>query len=249
MSITQNRRPTKGRYVSREKATGTVRAQSWKQLVSGSGQKRKSAFVIARLLCPQYRTPQVRPAGLKSVNNRRHGHLTSRTLTRNPDHESSSKRPSFPLSSDHDDRARRTRTEDTRAKRSGQAHPCGPRRRDFPDPARARERLPGRLAVVFLDRLSTGIFDQHRHQSLGVFRRLDGNGRHTLAERIACCAFCPAAAGRRYQRRVRTGQRPMASCEVVPAATERADTSMPLIASAFASYSAAHPRYRFGHDD
>jgi hypothetical protein len=30
---------------------------------------------------------------------------------------------------------------------------------------------------------------------------------------------------------------------------DRADTLMPLLASAFASYSVAHPRYRFGHDD
>jgi hypothetical protein len=46
------------------------------------------------------------------------------------------------------------------------------------------------------------VFDQHRRQSLGVFRRLDGNGCHTLAERITCCAFCPAAAdpsGRRLR--------------------------------------------------
>jgi hypothetical protein len=45
-------------------------------------------------------------------------------------------------------------------------------------------------------------------------------------------------------------QCPLAGCEVVSAATtDSADTLMPLIASAFASYSAAHPRYRFGHDD
>ena len=61
-------------------------------------------------------------------------------------------------------------------------------------PARVRERLPGRLAVVFFDRLSTGVFDQHRRQSVGVFHRVDGNGRHTLAERVPCRAFCRAAA-------------------------------------------------------
>ena len=36
---------------------------------------------------------------------------------------------------------------------------------------------------------------------------------------------------------------------VSAATTDRADTLTPLIASAFASYSTAHPRYRFGHDD
>jgi hypothetical protein len=42
----------------------------------------------------------------------------------------------------------------------------------------------------------------------------------------------------------------MAGCEVVSTATtDGADTLMLLIASAFASYSAAHLRYRFGHDD
>jgi hypothetical protein len=55
---------------------------------------------------------------------------------------------------------------------------------------------------------------------------------------------------RRYQPPVRAGQCPMAGWANVSAATtDRADTLMPLIASAFASYSAAHPRYRFGHDD
>ena len=39
-------------------------------------------------------------------------------------------------------------------------------------------------------------------KAVGVFRRLDGNRRHTLAERIACCAVLPAAAdtsGRRLR--------------------------------------------------
>jgi len=120
--------------------------------------------------------------------------LASPALTRNPHHESSGKRPSFPLSSNDDDRDHRTRAEGTKAKRRGRAHHCGLRRRDLPDPANARDRLPRRLAVVFLDRLSAGFFDQHRRQSHGVFRRFDGDRRHPLAERIARGAFCPTAA-------------------------------------------------------
>src|SRR5258708_21449823 len=66
-------------------------------------------------------------------------------------HESSGKRPSFLLSSNHDDRDYRTRTEGTKAKRRGRGHHCGRLRRDLPDPALAHDRLPGELAWVFLD--------------------------------------------------------------------------------------------------
>src|ERR1019366_10824158 len=131
-------------------------------------------------------TPKVRNSFTRSAVPATELQAPASALTRSPDHESGGKRPSFPLSSNHDDRNHRTWAEGTKAKRLGQAHCCGLRRRDLPDPARAHERLPGRLAVVFLDRLSTGVFDQHRRQSLGVFRRFDGNCRHTLAERIAC---------------------------------------------------------------
>src|SRR5260370_35872506 len=127
-----------------------------------------------------------------------------RTPNRNPHHESSGKRPSFPLSSNDDDRDHRTRAEVTKAKRRGRAHHCGLRRRDLPDTATARDRLPRRLAVVFLDRLSAGFFDQHRRQSHGVFRRFDGDRRHPLAERIAPGAFCPTAAATTRRLRVAT---------------------------------------------
>src|SRR5437867_2037469 len=40
-------------------------------------------------------------------------------------HESSGKRPSFLLLSNHDDRDYRTRTEGTKAKRRGRVHHCG----------------------------------------------------------------------------------------------------------------------------
>ena len=61
---------------------------------------------------------------------------------------------------------------------------------------------------------------------------------------------CGTAGPPRCQPRMFADQCPMAGREVVSAATtDRADMLIPLIASAFASYSAAHPRYRFGHDD
>ena len=103
-------------------------------------------------------------------------------------------RPVFLLSSHHDDRDYRTRTEGTRAKRRGWVHHCGRRRRDLPDPARVRQRLTGRLAVVFLDRLCSGFFDDDRRQSRRLFFRVDGDRRHPLSERTACAAFFPAAA-------------------------------------------------------
>src|SRR5438552_5382890 len=56
-------------------------------------------------------------------------------------HESSGKRPSFLLLSNHDDRDYRTRTEGTKAKRRGRVHHCGLLRWDLPDPALAHERL------------------------------------------------------------------------------------------------------------
>src|SRR3982075_1781035 len=147
----------------------------------------------------------------------------SPALTRNPDHESSGTRPSFPLSTNHDDRDYRTRTEGTKAKRRGQAHHCGLRRRDFPDPAGARERLPDRLAVVFLDRLSGGFSDQHSAQSRGFFRLFDGDRRHTLAERVARGAFCPAAAGTSGRRlRVEPGGQYAAARSVHPHARSTA---------------------------
>ena len=68
-----------------------------------------------------------------------------------PTTESSGKRPSFLLSSGHDDRDHRTRADSTKAKRPGRVDRCSHRRRDLPDPAQARERRSGRLAVVFLD--------------------------------------------------------------------------------------------------
>ena len=75
-----------------------------------------------------------------------------------------------------------------------------------------------------------------------IFRFLPRCAPETI---VAALADAP-----RCQPRVFAEQCPMAGREVVSAATtDRADTLMPLIASAFASYSAAHPRYRFGHDD
>ena len=103
-------------------------------------------------------------------------------------------RPVFLLSSHHDDRDYRTRTEGARAKRRGWVHHCGRRRRDLPDPARVRQRLTGRLAVVFLDRLCCRFSDDDRRQSRRLFFRVDGDRRHPLSERTACAAFFPAAA-------------------------------------------------------
>jgi len=108
-------------------------------------------------------------------------------------YESSGERSSFRLSSNDDDRDQRTRAEGTKATRRGQAHRCGRRHRDLPDPARSRERLPGRLAVVFLDRLFAGFPGQHWRQGRGLFRRFHGDRRHPLAERIVRGAIFPAA--------------------------------------------------------
>ena len=52
--------------------------------------------------------------------------LASPALTRNPHHESSGKRPSFPLSSSYDDRDNRTRAEGTKAKRRGEVYRLRP---------------------------------------------------------------------------------------------------------------------------
>ncbi len=58
----------------------------------------------------------------------------------------------------------------------------------------ARERLPGRLAVVFINQLPAGLLDNDRCQRHRLFCRFDGDCHHPLAERMARGAFCPTAA-------------------------------------------------------
>ena len=56
---------------------------------------------------------------------------------------------------------------------------------DLPDPAGAHGRLPGRLAVVFHDRLFERLLDDHRRRSRSLLRRLRGDRHHPVGEWIA----------------------------------------------------------------
>ena len=101
--------------------------------------------------------------------------------------------PFHNVGSNHDDWDHRTQTAGEVARRRGGAHHRCHRCHDLPDPAGAHERLAGRLAVVFRDRLSVRLLDDHRRPSRSLFRRLRGDCHHPVAERIACVPLCPAA--------------------------------------------------------
>src|SRR4051812_47622646 len=58
------------------------------------------------------------------------------------------------------------------ARRRGGAHHRCHRPLDLPDPARAHGRFPGRLAVVYHDRLFGRLLDDHLRRSRSLLRRL-----------------------------------------------------------------------------
>jgi len=101
---------------------------------------------------------------------------------RNPHNESAASAPHFCLSSSHDESDRRPDGK-VPGQNAWSVHDAAVRRRDCLNPAQARQRLPGRLAVVFPRSVISGFFlDQHRRQAAGLFRRFDGDRRHPLAD-------------------------------------------------------------------
>ena len=64
---------------------------------------------------------------------------------------------------------------------------------DLPDPTGAHGRLPGRLAVVFRDRLFGRLLDDHRRRSRSILRRLRGDRHHPVGERVARVPLRPVA--------------------------------------------------------
>ena len=94
------------------------------------------------------------------------------------------------------------------ARRCTGAHRRCHRRLDLPDPAGAHGRLPGRLAVVFRDRLFERLLDDHHRRSRSILRRLRGDRHHPVGEWIARVPLRPVtvdAASRRL--RVETHRR------------------------------------------
>jgi hypothetical protein len=66
-------------------------------------------------------------------------------------------------------------------------------RSDLPDPARAHGRFPGRLAVVFHDRLFGRLLDDHRRRSRSLLRHLRGDRHHPMGEWIGRVSLGPVA--------------------------------------------------------
>ena len=88
------------------------------------------------------------------------------------------------VGSNHDDRDHRTQAAGAVARRRDGAHHRCRRPLDLPDPARAHGRFPGRLAVVFHDRLFGRLLDDHRRRSRSLLRRFRGDRHHPMGERI-----------------------------------------------------------------
>src|SRR5438105_5583026 len=109
------------------------------------------------------------------------------------------------VGSNHDDRDHRTQAAGAVARRRGGAHHRCHRPLGLPEPARAHGRFPGRLAVVFHDRLFGRLLDDHRRRSRSLLSPTASSNPTTILSTIvvrygtssstSLGALCPSDCG------------------------------------------------------